>query len=921
MRIIIKKFLFTIICLLILAGIANLEARTKEKSSKDKSDEMLRTPNSFFDVQQNTVSNIQFYTTNYGIFGLDVQRNQGGGYWPRGSQNQYIFGGGIWFCAMKPNPSTGNMKKYCELSYNPNSGNSWFVPGRINPEVDNTSQDKADDTEIKKYRTYFSTDFISATGTPRNKADGPNWPIWDASAYATDTLKKDRYFGWYIDDENQRNTDNFIKGPAFISGEDIFATFKDTDLSYFEGGANKRKNEGYPLRLQFEHTIYSWGFGEYKDFIFLRYDIINYSKDNLYNCYMAPVLDIDLSRSGLLSHGAGNDRVRYYNEDSTLNLAFQWSGFDRGEYGYGFGYLGFDFLESPATIRVYNWRYIRDSVTQVVIDSVREGEIITDSTNFVRRDKKFFNNNEQLGLKTFRNWTIDVDPQSDDERYGYLSSGIKDGPGEQGDKRFMMATGPFHLRPRDTCRVIIGIILANTAGGKEADGTNEDVQLLIQKDIFAQRVYDENFRAPTPPERSVINSEGYNNAVKITWDSTSEMSIDSYEKGLTFMGYRLFRARVTNVDTVGNDVVKYNAAHPRGENPLGWKQVGEWKIPSPFFKSSFGNPFNDLMPFVDTLSIVGPVQYRDPVDNQLKLDSFAIRVMRWGYGTRILGYYNTPRGFKYEPTIVFIDTSYVSEPWCKFFDKNVRPVDRDPSDPNLVSIRYSDDAGSYLIDSVFCGVIHLNPSLVPFNPLLFKKKTVTIAPADTTGMESSGIKRVMKIVGSDTTYPIQIIYIKNSARTGLVDGVSRLMIDAWLPVYNLDSMMTDAANLNQVYDSLYTYINNRYVNSYDFPKFEDSWRCRSEVIEPYMSKITNNRTFYDIGDDNHDGKVDFQLDPTKTEKLINNIPYYYALLAFDEGDYTQPTPSKSNDAPGIELPNMTLAVPHEINAGNPLEFK
>jgi hypothetical protein len=40
----------------------------------------------------------------------------------------------------------------------------------------------------------------------------------------------------------------------------------------YEGGATLRKREGYPLRVQTEQTIYSWGFGDFKDFIFIKYN-------------------------------------------------------------------------------------------------------------------------------------------------------------------------------------------------------------------------------------------------------------------------------------------------------------------------------------------------------------------------------------------------------------------------------------------------------------------------------------------------------------------------------------------------------------------------------------------------------------------------------------------------------------------------
>ncbi|MCX7936371.1 MAG: hypothetical protein N2971_01530, partial [Chlorobi bacterium] len=83
----------------------------------------------FNDLRQNTVSRVRFMITNYGIFGLDVARNQGGGFWPRGSTNEYIFGGGIWFGAIKT--KDGLPRKMSVISYNPNSGASWMTPGSI----------------------------------------------------------------------------------------------------------------------------------------------------------------------------------------------------------------------------------------------------------------------------------------------------------------------------------------------------------------------------------------------------------------------------------------------------------------------------------------------------------------------------------------------------------------------------------------------------------------------------------------------------------------------------------------------------------------------------------------------------------------------------------------------------------------------
>ena len=99
-----------------------------------------------------------------------------------------------------------------------------------------------------------------------------------------------------------------------------------------------------------------------------------------------------------------------------------------------------------------------------------------------------------------------------------------------------------------------------------------------------------------------------------------------------------------------------------------------------------------------------------------------------------------------------------------------------------------------------------------------------------------------------------------------------------------------------------------------------STNSRFGVIVPYMDSITNHRTFTDIGDDNKDASITYDLDPTKTEKLINNVDYYYKLLSYDEGDYNQPTPQKLNSG-FVGLPNVATTTPLAAAGMNPVNFK
>ena len=127
-----KMFIsLSVIVLFIVLTIGSVAKTKVNPDNKDKADEIQRKYERPFDLQENTISNIQFFTTNYGVFGLDILHNKGGGIWPRGSLNQYIYGGGIWFGAQKYLPNDTIPHKLVEITYNPNNGKSWMVPGRI----------------------------------------------------------------------------------------------------------------------------------------------------------------------------------------------------------------------------------------------------------------------------------------------------------------------------------------------------------------------------------------------------------------------------------------------------------------------------------------------------------------------------------------------------------------------------------------------------------------------------------------------------------------------------------------------------------------------------------------------------------------------------------------------------------------------
>lgn len=748
--------------ILLVAGTASAKDIDRQKH-RDRKGPSLQAAD-FNDLRRNTISKFDFYITNYGVLFLNVARNQGGGFWPRGSTNEYAFGGGVWFGAIKS--INGEPRKMCVIGYNPNSGASWMTPGSID---DGDLGDRSQQA-ILKNRVYLSTDFVRVNGVPRNPADGPNWPVWDSSPNDTMVNKayektRSRYVGFYINDTAQRSTATFPKGPAFISQEDLFCVYKDTDLRAYEIGEDQARALGYPLRLQIEQTIYSWGFGEYGHFVFMRFNIINRSQDTLYQCWMAPAMDFDLAAFPNYAAGAANDRVSYYFQDTTLNLAYQWTNTDRGERGKGFGYIGMSFLESPAV----------------------------DDQLFIRKDRGYYPLSEQLGLRTFRNWIIQNDPSTDIQRYDFMAAAVREGDTGPGDKRFLMATGPFNMRPGDTARVVVGVILAPPVK-EEADGTQEDLANLVRRTRFAQRVYDNGFAAPQPPEAPQVSWEPLNHAIIVKWDTTSYASYDREEKGMDIVGFRIFRSRVPTQDTFDVNFIQPSADYPGGKSPFGWKQIAEWRVPSPFWTTAILSDSSDI---------------------------------------------NSAR-----------------YPWIRVFPRTVKGTLR-LLYPSFIS------ATDVTNDSII--IVRRIPNLATQPWASFWN---AIIPQGTTSTQTQ----------YDTLTLGKVIVLPNGT------------------IPPNPTSTTDTTTMNQAMASIWSQLARGTVRlQWLYDDWVDAQWARS-IIRNYLDSVTNGRSFLDVGDDNQDGVISQDDDLRRREEILNNVDYYYRVLAIDEGDYFQGTPAKTSVA-------------------------
>ncbi len=564
--------LMAFVMLFSLAGELSARPVTKSKGNAPS-------PLNFY-RQRNTLSNIDFFYTNKGIlFNNDAVA---GCNWPRGSVNSYIFGGGLWF-ATKKNIS-GKKRKLCELGYNPNSGAGWFTEG----EIGNTT------AGAEEFISYVSPRYNKANG---NYTGGPNstvlapyahWPLWDTSA--TKTLNRNYYFGDYISNEadrlalqgkadrNEALPNGKIPKPAMLSQEDIVNVYSDAAVL---ANPEYKAGSGYPFNLNVVEVIYSWSFGKYRDMMFIRRKVTNASKDTLFECFLSPAFDPDLGVGG---GAAANDinsyfgsspqdlldcqkffpvSSPYHNDPAALNMARQWSKSESSAVPPGeYGAIGFTFLESPVT-----------SPNGDIID-------ISDSDAV----GGYCNGAKQLGMTTFKQWTIANDPPTPDLRYDFLSSGVRDHDESiVADMRLLFATGPFTLQPGKSVETTVGIGIARPSTTTLKDNKDSVVRLIaFAHQVFADTtgtykpgdsttacsVTVKHFVTPVPPEIPTLRTTCLDRAILVQWDSTADNSVDPLSTGtLAFNTYDLYRTTRSDHDST---------IRPTGLNPT--IHLGHWSV-------------------------------------------------------------------------------------------------------------------------------------------------------------------------------------------------------------------------------------------------------------------------------------------------------------------------------------------------------
>lgn len=156
-------------------------------------------------------------------------------------------------------------------------------------------------------------------------------------------------------------------------------------------------------------------------------------------------------------------------------------------------------------------------------------------------DSKDVDESDQIGLTSFNYFTpANEYPEKNDETlWDWLKPGYFDVPstiqngepvgGEDGD--FIYGSGFFPLRAGETQRFSLALVYGN------------DFDDLYKNRQTVQKIYDSDYRFPSPPDKPELTVVPGDEKVTLYWDREAERSIDPVSKEKDFEGYKIYKAQ------------------------------------------------------------------------------------------------------------------------------------------------------------------------------------------------------------------------------------------------------------------------------------------------------------------------------------------------------------------------------------------
>ena len=353
--------------------------------------------------------------------------------------------------------------------------------------------------------------------------------------------------------------------PYAVSHQDMITDFKD----YGDSPGDNLGIQGHsPLGLDIHMESYAWNYSYADAFVILKYTFTNASEDTIQDIYAGIWADASLANFN-------------YTDIYTPGGGFSWSdnldGFDESEDGAGFGrdigyqydangddgwtesYLGLSALGSNVPYNYLNTNYFQ--------------WVWTNSNN-----------------SDYPAYSM---PLTDEERYDKMSSSVPKGsgpdytsegyPGSENSWLFLVSAGPvgshhnadttsWTLGPGESCHIAFTVVCALWTPGIGGNSHAQRENLHVNYD-WAQKAYDgedknrnnqldegedgnsngviDRYILPAPPPSPNMEVVVESGKVTIYWQDGAESFLDPISQEADFEGYRIYGARKTANDDLG----------------------------------------------------------------------------------------------------------------------------------------------------------------------------------------------------------------------------------------------------------------------------------------------------------------------------------------------------------------------------------
>jgi hypothetical protein len=264
----------------------------------------------------------------------------------------------------------------------------------------------------------------------------------------------------------------------FPTAPQIPRSDRDMWCCFCDSNPENHISPGRPLGIDVYLTVFGYDDSLARDFFFLKYELCNSSGDSIHDAYFGAVLDADI--------GYGSDDMTSLILDHTYEV-------------------------DQETIRVQNTGFAYDydnyEATGSSWESGTPGVVAV----------TLLDSPESLGLTAFKKFTVDIDPVTDAPQYltlaGYdYRTGVYQPYDSvdlaQGDKRMLLATGPFDLAP-DSVLTFWYAVIGSPFGDSAQPPAERDTSELALRYKWARYYFDQvtGLAEKTPTaERRVPNS-------------------------------------------------------------------------------------------------------------------------------------------------------------------------------------------------------------------------------------------------------------------------------------------------------------------------------------------------------------------------------------------------------------------------------